>query len=297
MQQSVARSAFCFLIASLLASCVQSPHSDPRATRTFQTRGVIKELRTTTVVIAHDKIPGYMDAMTMPFNIKEARSIEGLKVGDKVSFKLVVTSDESWIEDIVRLESGGGREVSTPVPAPATNSPHPLRQYKFTNELGQPVALDDFKGNALAITFFFTRCPIPDYCPRLSKNFQAAQTQLASMAGAPTNWHLLSVTIDPEHDTPPVLKGYGKIYGSNPAHWSFLTGPKDKITELAKLSDVSFDWQGGLLSHNFRTLIIDPAGTLQMAFPIGGDISSGIVEELVKAMTNSPAPVQSAPEK
>jgi protein SCO1 len=294
-------------LAWLVASCGKRP-AEAGAVKTFPVRGVVKELRATSVIVAHDEIPGYMDAMTMPFNVKDSNAIAALKPGDNISFRLVVTEDKSWIENIVRASGSSARaasagadksvrvtsigptqNVSDPVvpPAAKTNT-HPLRSYKFTNELGQAVALNDFKGTALAITFFFTRCPIPEFCPRLSKNFQQAQAQLKTMAGAPTNWHLLSVTIDPENDTPAALKNYGARYDYDPAHWSFLTGPKDKLTEFAKLSDVSFNWEGNFLNHNFRTLIIDPRGGLQMVFPIGGDISTSIVEELLKAMTNSP---------
>jgi protein SCO1/2 len=275
------------VLACLAASCAkQSSH------KTFHTRGIITEVRTNSLIIHHEAIPGYMDAMTMPFNVKDRAIISSLNRGDKISFTLFVTDNQSWIENIVRLSSGHTGQASAPA-QPATqntNSVHPLRAYKWTNELGQPISLDDLKGNALAITFFFTRCPIPEYCPRLSKNFQQAQTQLLSLPNAPTNWRLLSVTIDPDADTPPVLKAYAQRYQYNPRHWSFLTGPKDKLTEFANLSDLTFNWEGNFLNHNFRTLIIDPTGKLQMVFPIGGDISAAIVDELLKAATNSPAP-------
>ena len=87
-----------------------------------------------------------------------------------------------------------------------------MLNYKFTNELGQAVSISDFHGQALAITFFFTRCPMPDFCPRLSKNFQEASKKLSARADIPTNWHFLSVSFDPEFDTPEVLKNYGKQY-------------------------------------------------------------------------------------
>jgi protein SCO1 len=160
---------------------------------------------------------------------------------------------------------------------------HPLLDYKFTNELGQRVSLSDFRGQALAITFFFTRCPIPDYCPRLSKNFQEASTRLGLIAAGPTNWHFLSVSFDTQFDSPRVLKAYGEMYDYDPAHWSFLTGSAESVGELARLSDVNFERAAGSFNHNFRTLIIDAAGHLQMVFPTGGDLSSAIVDEILKA--------------
>jgi protein SCO1/2 len=167
--------------------------------------------------------------------------------------------------------------------------------FKFTNELGQAVALDDFRGQALAITFFFTRCPIPDYCPRLSKNFQEATKRLSALPGGPTNWHFLSVSFDTEFDNPRVLKAYGELYRYDPTHWSFLTGPADQIRELARLSDVKFERDGGSFSHNFRTLIIDAGGHLQMVFPTGGDLAEAIVEEILRAAAVTNQAVSQAP--
>jgi protein SCO1/2 len=160
---------------------------------------------------------------------------------------------------------------------------NPLRDFKFTNELGHPVSLSDFRGQAIALTFFFTRCPIPEFCPRLSRNFQQVQRKLKAMENAPVNWRLLSVTFDPSHDTPEVLKAYAENYGYDAEHWSFLTGPKDKIAELARACDVTFDPDNGLFNHNFRTLIIDASNHLQMVFPTSGDISESMVRELIKA--------------
>jgi protein SCO1/2 len=168
---------------------------------------------------------------------------------------------------------------------------HPLLDYKFTNELGQAVSLNDFRGQALAITFFYTRCPLPDYCPRLSKNFQAASQKLGSLPGAPVNWHFLSISFDTEFDTPNMLKAYGNSYQYDPKHWSFLTGPPDKIGELARQSGASYEFDAGTFNHNFRTLIVDASGHLQMVFPTGGDLSDQIVAEILKAAAVTNAPV------
>lgn len=263
--------------------------------QTFLAEGVVKELAVDrqTVVITHEAITNYMDAMTMPFKVKAPAELTGLQAGDRVRFRLQVTDTESWVEGISRIGSGPA-EADKPARAAAgeattTKPRHPLMDYPFTNELGQAVRLSDFRGEALAITFFFTRCPIPDYCPRLSKNFEEASQKLAAMASGPTNWHFLSVTFDPEHDSPAVLKAYGERYQYDPKHWSFLTGPKEKIGELARGSDVKFEPADGFISHNFRTLIIDAAGHLQMVFPTSGNLSDAIAGAILKA-TAAPAP-------
>jgi len=302
-------SALSSLLASgLVLSCRESlPESSLRAEhgkglRTFLARGVVKELQEdgSTVVVSHEAIANYMDAMTMPFKVKELKELAGLRAGDQISFRLSVTDEESWIAQITRVGTVRVEDHKQPVGTEVSEAltptgRHPLLDYKFSNELGQAVSLSDFRGQALAITFFFTRCPIPDYCPRLSKNFQEASIKLASVPGAPTNWHFLSVSFDTEFDSPAVLKAYGEIYHYDPAHWSLLTGAADKVGELARLSDVKFERDAGSFNHNFRTLIIDTAGNLQTVFPTGGDLSNAIVDEILKAMAATNRSIALAP--
>lgn len=263
--------------------------------RTFPARGVILEINTNTaqVVIQHDAITGYMDAMTMPFKVKDAAPLAGLKRGDQTTFQLHVTGDESWVDHFQKIGSVSLPKNADPTRPVGPLTPRPdksLLDYRFTNELGHAVSIHDFRGQALAITFFYTRCPLPDYCPRLSKNFEEASQKLKAIAGAPTNWHFISVSFDPESDTPQVLKNYGEFYKYDPAHWSFFTGPKDKIAALAAGSGIKYDAARGIINHNFRTLIIDPAGHLQMVFPTSGDLSDQIVSEILKATAKKNSP-------
>jgi protein SCO1/2 len=258
--------------------------------QSFAARGIVKELNLggRTILVSHEAITNYMDGMTMPFKVKESQELTGLAAGDRISFRLHVTETESWIGQISKIGTvplDKGRQVASPLDTegPPSVRIHPLLVFKFTNELGQAVSLGDFRGQALAITFFFTRCPIPDFCPRLSKNFQEASSKLSSLAGGPTNWHFLSVSFDPESDNPSVLKAYAEQYRYDPTHWSFLTGPAEQIGQLARMSDVTFERDGASFNHNFRTLIIDAAGRLQMVFPTGGDLSEAIVEQILKA--------------
>src|SRR6266478_2321106 len=182
--------------------------------RSFAARGVVKELKAdgSTILLSHEAITNFMDAMTMPFKVKEPKELTGLRPGDQVSFRLSVTATESWIDQVVKitaatppLEETVGEKM-LPIP-----THHPLLDYKFTNELGQRVSLGDFRGQALAITFFFTRCPIPDYCPRLSRNFQEASTRLSLIAAGPTNWHFLSVSFDTHLTVHGGLKRTGRL--------------------------------------------------------------------------------------
>jgi protein SCO1/2 len=279
-------------IAAILLGLAVLSRAEPGepTTQTFSARGIVQETKpdTSQVVIQHEAIAGYMDAMTMPFKVKDPASLTELQRGDQVTFQLQVTTDESWVDHFQKIGVVSLPETKT---APAETSAHrpdkSLLDYKFTNELGEAVSFNDFRGQALAITFFYTRCPLPDFCPRLSKNFQAASQKLEAMTSGPTNWHFISVSFEPQFDTPQMLKSYGVGYGYNPAHWSFFTGPQDKIAELARGAGVKYETEGGTINHNFRTLIIDPKGHLQMVFPVSGDISDQIVSEILKATAQS----------
>ena len=292
------------------AKSAESTGPDESYARVFAARGVVREFSPDdqTVTIRHEAVSNFMGAMTMPFKVRDAKELAGLHPGDEVSFRLHVTRTESWVDQIKNIGIGApvsnparkeilqraGSETGAPAsriePASPAHGRNPLWYYKFTNELGQAVSLSDFHGQALAVTFIYTRCPLPDYCPRLSRNFEEASQKLDSRPGAPTNWHFISVSFDSQFDTPAVLQAYGKSYQYNPAHWSFLTGPPDKIAELARLSGVQYESDNGLINHNFRTLIVDGNGHLQTVFPISGDFSDSIVAEIIKAaaVTNPP---------
>ena len=245
-------------------------------------------------MIRNEVISNYMDAMDMPFPLKNPDAVAGLKRGDKVAFQLHVNPDNSWADHFSKIGTVPLDKDPEPVepkpanPPPAARPRSPLLDYKFTNELGQAVSFNDLRGQALAITFFYTRCPLPDFCPRLSKNFQEASQKLGAMRNAPTNWYFISVSFDPEFDTPEILRNYGNSYHYDPAHWSFFTGPPDKIAELARAAGVEYEANGGSINHNFRTLIINAQGHLQMIFPTSGDLSDQIVSEILKAAAVQP---------
>jgi len=271
-----------------LGSRAADPVPAPPATREYEVKGVVKKVDSENgrLIVAHEEIPNFMDAMTMPFRAKDPADLVAIHPGDAVSFRLCVTAEQSWIDHIVKIPLLDSSLPATPeaVPPQAVSRPrHPLLDYAFTNELAQPVRLGDFRGQVLAMTFFFSRCPIPDYCPRLMKNFEEASRKLRNMPGAPTNYHFLSVTFDPEFDTPARLKAYAETLKYDDSRWSFLTGPSNKVAELARLSDMKYQRDGVLFNHDLRTLIIDGDGHLRMVFPLGGNLSDSIVAEMVKA--------------
>lgn len=272
-----------------------SPHGTATQTniQTFAVKGIIKELKADgkTAVIQHETIAGYMEAMTMPFHARDTNVLKGLEAGDQVGFRLSVADDASWIEQVVRLGRAENSVITNAAAVSSPNSPNlpgvnivdGLAAFAFTNEFGQPVTFGDFKGQALGLTFFFTRCPLPEYCPRLTKNFASATRKLQALPNAPTNWHFFSISFDPQIDSPAVLRAYAKGYGYDSNRWTFLTSSQQTIDEVARRFSFNFKKEGGVFTHHFFTLVLDANGYWHAGWPVGGDTSDNLVEEIVKA--------------
>lgn len=291
------RSCACTLLVAFLAvlglSCRQGPvPSGGSATQQqkYQVKGIVREVvrEKQKVKIEHEEIPGYMPKMTMMFDVKDPKEISGLQPNDTVSFRMIVTEDDGWIDQIRKT---GATAPPAAEPFRVAREVEPLAvgdlmaDYQFTNQLGQVVRLSDFKGQAYAFTFIFTRCPFPTFCPLLSKNFQQAQATLDAMSSAPTNWHLFSITIDPQFDTPAVLEEYAKRHRANPERWSFLTGALIDIDAIGEQFGLQF-WRtspDALPNHNVRTVVVNAAGRVQWISAENGWKPEALADQIVKA--------------
>jgi len=261
-------------------------------TKTYDVSGIVREVRENEgeVVIRHDEIPGYMMAMTMPFDVKDRTLLKGLKVGDVVRFKLLVEPKDSWAEgfqvlsnvpptDVVANpgaattvpeagEPGESTELNDPngvsfyKDVPELNVGDLLPDYALTNQFGKRIRIADYRGGVLVLNFIFTRCPIPDFCPRASDNMGATMRLLKSRAAVPGNWKFLSVSFDPTYDTPKVLESYGKRFQYDPEKWSFAIGAFDQVQPLGSHFGLYFSRNvtPDNMNHNLRTVVIDPQG-------------------------------------
>jgi len=259
------------LLATLAATFVACRHSLP-VKQVFQVAGVVMALEPggRTAMIRHQAIPGYMPAMTMPFTVRESNELAGVNPGDRVSFRLNVAADEGWIDQLKVLEAGAVDVVKPKVESlrfgrvvEPLSEGDLLPDYHFTNELRQAVTFRQYSGQALGLTFFYTRCPYPAFCPRMSRNFAAAAQQLAGLAGAPTNWHLFSISFDPAHDTPATLRDYARKLHYDPAKWSFLTGEMIELDAITEQFGLLRERDGEFFSHNVRTVVVDARGRIQ----------------------------------
>ncbi len=294
--------SFSILIAAIaLASCSrreekQNSSIDAKtqsaSNQTFFVHGVVREVKAAekTIIIRHEKIPSYMDAMEMPFDVRDTNELRGLQSGEAISFRLTVTDNDAWIDQVKKLNVSPQELPSRPTTrivrdVEVLKVGEPLPEYHFTNELGQAVSTSQFKGKAVAITFIFTRCPFPTYCPKMSSNFAEVQKKLSTMTNAPTNWHLLMISFDTEYDSPKILKDYAERYAYDPKRWSFLTGDLLDVTAIADQFNMQF-WRlnpNEPLSHNLRTAVIDAKGRVQKVLPENKWTSDELVAEMVKA--------------
>lgn len=291
------------LLATLLVGCNQAPvqktetagadtNAPTAANRTvYKVKGVIREMEPPkSAKIAHEEIPGYMAAMTMMFEFKNTNEMAGLSVGDQISFDLVVTPDDGWIEKVVRLGKAPAEFANTNS-APQfrrvrdvdpLNEGDVMPDYPFVNEDAKPIRLKDFKGQAIALTFIFTRCPFPTFCPRMNTNFEKAAKEMAK-PGGPTNWHFFSITFDTEVDTPERLKSYATRYERDPAKWNFVTSELIEIDAITEQFGIQTIKENGTINHNLRTAIIDANNRVHKIY-IGNEWSvDDFVEEMKKA--------------
>jgi protein SCO1/2 len=282
--------------AGFLTSCSRQDPAPDSATpgmpsrREFDVKGQVLSLHPEElkVRIKHEAIPGYMDAMTMPFHVQDTNELAGLIPGEEVTFKLIVTEDDAWIEAIAKT---GVAENILPAGAPIRiareveplEAGDPLPEYHLVNEHGQEVSLSQFKGNALVLSFLFTRCPIPTFCPLTARKLVETQEQLLANSNGPTNWHILAITVDPEFDTPERLKEFGETYGYQPAQFNLLTGELIDITALAEQFGLLFWTEAGSISHNLRTVVVDANGIIQTNM-VGNEWKVGtLVKDVIEA--------------
>lgn len=263
------RSVLAVVLLFLAGAC--SKEKEPTELVTFDLKGVVVSVnyQQHRIIIDHEEIPDYMMAMTMPFKVKDTTILYRVQPGDTVHGTLAVSRSESWIERLAVvskgevLESSGADKIFRPIYKIGEKLP----DFSFVNQEGKRIRLSDFRGKVVAVTFIYTRCPLPDFCIRMSDNFALVQKALAADPLVASQWHLITISFDPKFDTPPVLKNYGKIYTKDLATWDFVTDSMKTIVDIADgLELVTEDDEGGLIAHNLRTAVIDKNGVLVEVF-------------------------------
>lgn len=263
--------ALLFCTALLLAACGKNAASPNDNTRHYQARGLIRGLPPDhkTIDVEHENIPGFMPSMTMPFEVRDAKELSGLQIGDGVSFRLNVTESDSWIDQIRKIDPG---TLRLPTPEPTVRSVKSDRlhegdampPFQLVDQNNQPISLTTFRGHPLVLTFIFTRCPLPNFCPRMSRNFADLQKAIKASSAEPlASTRLLSISFDPEHDTPAVLRNYGQTEGADAGLWQLATGDPAEIQSLTKAFSVLVQPESGTISHSLATALVNKEGKIE----------------------------------
>jgi protein SCO1/2 len=239
--------------------------------RDYEVRGTVVQLdpARSNLVVRHEEIPGYMRAMTMPFTVRDTNLLRELAPGDLIRFRLRVTEDDGWIESVERVPTPTTNRLPLTGPFRVVREVEPLRPgdplppYTLTNQWGQPILTTQFRGQVLVLSFIYTRCPFPTFCPRTMRTLVQAHQQLQANGSAELSWHFLIVSFDPEYDTPEVLRAYGATYGVGPPHWTLATGAMIDVTALAEQFGLTFWREDGGWAHNLRTAVVDSKGRVR----------------------------------
>jgi protein SCO1/2 len=237
--------------------------------RVFHVKGVVRApYADGTISIQHDEIPDFMPAMTMPFYTDEDEA-KDLSVGDHIEFEFHV-GERSRATKFRRMQQAGAIAESRAAPtSDAARASRRLREgdevpaFSLIDQAGRPLTEADLRHRPTVVTFVFTRCPVPEFCPLIARKFQELQKSLlAEQSGAAAKAQLLSVSIDPEHDRPEVLRQYGMSLGANFNRWRFATGTNEEVENLTRLFAVHTEAEGGVLNHTLATALIGPDGKL-----------------------------------
>ena len=283
------------LLPLILLAALVSPackrEAPPAAGQRYPLKGKVVEvdLANRKVTIAHEDIPGFMPAMTMPFVVleKDATLLRGVGPGDEITATLVAPDSRYWLEDLVVVRKGVPDPNATPVPR--AHEPHPgdsMPDVGLVDQDGRPLRLPDYHGKAVALTFVFTRCPLPDFCPLMMKKFQAAHAALATDEALASRTHLLTISFDTKHDTPDVLRAFGKPFQKTAkpfTRWTLATGKDEAIRTLGGALELDYVEENRSFTHNLRTAVLDPEGKLRRLFRGGDWTPDELVAELKAA--------------
>ena len=268
-------SSIAFFLCILLCSCA----------RHFRAQGIVLAVDSPnrSITISHRAIPGYMEAMSMPFHAEAARDLDQLTPGSRIEFQLKVTRG-AVIARHIHLQQTALDGIALPKAEAKVAIAERMPDFTLIDQSGRAVRLSSFEGQLVAVDFIYTRCPLPDVCPRLSANFARLQKRF------PGNIVLLSITLDPQHDTPEVLAEYAQRWRADSRTWLFLTGSEEDVKKVASHFGIVYWPEEGAITHTSSTAIIDRAGKLA-ALVEGSSFTSQQLIDLVRTeLDRVPAP-------
>lgn len=271
------------LIVMLGAACRQAPPA-----RQYELTGQILEVRTdrNEVVIKHGDIKGFMPGMTMPFKVRPSSLLEGRTSGELVTATLVVEEVDAYLSTLARTGEAPLPEDPPPVEEPKTLTPgDAVPDAALVDQDSAPTFISSLKGRPYAVTFIYTRCPIPDFCPLMDRHFKAVQEAIKTTP-AIARVRLVSVTLDPAYDTPAILKPYATRLGADPSVWTFLTGEPKAVAAFGEQFGLYVEHDKSTeinVIHNLRTAVVDATGRVVTLHNGNTWTPSDLIADLTKA--------------
>jgi protein SCO1/2 len=241
----------------------------------YELSGQILAVRPATreVLIKHGDIPGFMPAMTMTYTVDDAALLDGRAPGDLVTATLVVAGGDAPASHLEALRQTGTAPLpAAPAAIPAAagvtilTTGDAVPATALTDQDGRRFSLADWKGHPVALTFIYTRCPLPEVCPLLDRRFAAVQKAAADDPTLRGQVRLLSVSFDPDADTPAVLKAHAATLGADPSTWVFATAPREVVDRFSAEFGVNVIREDdATITHSMRTLVIGRDGRIAAA--------------------------------
>jgi protein SCO1 len=245
------------------------------------------------VTLDAEAIPGYMDAMIMPYTLKNPTILGELHPGDTLTADLLASNNSDLLDEIV-IVGQAKADYKPPVDYRPLNPGDPVPDFKLLNQSGKLIHIGQFRGKVLLVTFIYTRCPLADYCPRMSRNFAHLDKALAADPSLYAKTHLLSVSFDPAYDTPAVLRSYGGSYTGNFtqekfAHWDFAAPPEKELPNVLKFFLVgATPEKDRTITHSLSTIVIDPAGRIYKWYPTNDWTPEQLLADVKELLQHSP---------
>ena len=239
------------------------------------------------VTVAHEEVKGLMPGMTMPFTVPNESDLQILAPDDEITATLVIDGSHSWLEGLIIARQSAESAAMPGVVVAKVGDEVP--NFTLRNQDDREIRIQNYRGKALLLTFIYTRCPVPDYCTLMSNNFAQVDRELGQDPDLYAKTHLLSISIDPEYDTPKVLRSYGAAHteryqNETFAHWEFASGTKDQVKEIAQYFGLTYFPEKDQIIHALRTVIASPDGKIAKIYSGNEWKPEEVVQELSKTI-------------
>jgi protein SCO1 len=290
--------AITLIFGGFVIGCHRSADKPSAAvtTKRYPIRGVVVQLvsANNSIVLKHESIPGFMEAMTMEYRLNDPSAMSELHPGDKITATLMVDEDSDGptnmrLTDIVVVAQARPDykpTVQYHEPAPGDSVP----DFTLLNQSARKISFKQFRGKVLLMTFIYTRCPLADYCPRMSRNFAEIDKALSADTTVYARTHLLSISFDPAYDTPKVLRSYGGAYTGHYtqetfSHWDFAAPSSDEMEKMEQFFGLGVTpGDGGTLQHSLSTLVIGKDGKVVAFYPTNDWTTAEVLAQIRKAV-------------